>query len=73
MSNLVNLVMGSDRFDVDVHLLEAKNSVFEFDYQKMNRFESIRCSENNVQFCLMFEKIVFDPENLLRNISKNVQ
>ena len=25
---------------------KAKNRVFEFDYQKMNKFKSVRCSKN---------------------------
>ena len=40
MSNSANLAMGYTIFDVC--LFEAKNRVFEFDYQKMSTFESIQ-------------------------------
>ena len=30
----------------DVRSFEAKNRVFEFDYQKINTFEFVRCSKN---------------------------
>ena len=34
-------------------MFEAKNRVFEFDYQNMNTFESIQCLKNDGQVCLM--------------------
>ena len=37
------LVMGRTMFEV--RSFEAKNRVFKFDYQKMNMFESVRCSK----------------------------
>ena len=37
----------------DVRSLEAKNSMFEFDYQKMNKLESIQCSKIDVRVCSM--------------------
>ena len=40
---------------------EAKNRESEFDYQKMNTFESVRCSKNDVRVCLMN-----DLENLVK-------
>ena len=30
------------------HYFEAKNSVFEFDHQKINMLKSIRCSKDDV-------------------------
>ena len=45
----------------NVQLFEAKNRVFEFDYQKMNMFEFVRCSKNDVRVRSMFDKMVFDP------------
>ena len=44
----------------DVRLFMAKNRVFKFDHQKMNTFESIRCSKNGVWVCSMFHKMVFE-------------
>ena len=44
--------MGYTMFDVC--LFEAKNRVFEFDYQKMSTFESIQWSINDVRVCSMF-------------------
>ena len=41
----------------------AKNRVFEFDYHKMNMFEFVRCSKNNVRVCSIFDKMVYDPSS----------
>ena len=43
MSNLVNLVKALLGSMFDVRSFEAKNRVFEFDYQKVNTFEFVRC------------------------------
>ena len=40
-----------------VWLFEAKNRVFEFDYQMMNMFESVWCSKNNVRVCSMSDLV----------------
>ena len=45
MSNLVNLVKALLGSMFDVRSFEAKNRVFEFDYQKMNMFEFVQCSK----------------------------
>ena len=45
----------------DVRSFEAKNRVFEFDYHKMNTFEFVQCSKNDVRVHSMFDKMVFDP------------
>ena len=45
----------------DVRSFEAKNRVFECDYQQMNMFEFVRCSKNDVRVRSMFDKMVFDP------------
>ena len=39
----------------DVRLFEAKIQVFEFDHQKMNKFESIRFLKNDVLVRLMLD------------------
>ena len=44
MSNLVILVKALLGSKFDVRPFEAKNVVFEFDYQKMNTFEFVRCA-----------------------------
>ena len=36
---------------VNVHSFKAKNRRFEFEYWKMNTFESVRCSKNDVWVC----------------------
>ena len=41
MSNSA-LVLGCTKFDV--RSFKAKNRAFEFDYQNMNSFKSVRCS-----------------------------
>ena len=30
---------------LDIHFFEAKNSVYEFDYQEMNMYECVRCPQ----------------------------
>ena len=52
MSNLVNLVKSLLGSMFDIRSFEAKNRVFEFDYQKMNTFEFVQCSEK-----MMFESV----------------
>ena len=59
------VVMGRIMFKV--RSLESKNRVFEFDYQKMNMFESVWCSKKwclslfDEQFCKLSEgSITFD-------------
>ena len=47
-------------FEFDVRSFEAKNRVFEFDYQKMNTFESVQCQKIDVWVHLMFDKMRFD-------------
>ena len=42
----VLLVMGRTMFEV--RLLGAKNRVFQFDYQKINMFESVQCWEKTM-------------------------
>ena len=37
----------------DVHSLDAKNRMFEFNYQGMNKFESVLCLKDDVRVCLM--------------------
>ena len=37
----------------DVHSMEAQNRVFEWNYQKKDMFESVRCTENDVQVDIM--------------------
>ena len=41
MGNLVSVVKALLGSKFDVRSFEAKNMVFEFDYQKMNMFESV--------------------------------
>ena len=48
MSDLVNVVKALSGSKFDVRSFEAKNRVFKFDYQKMNMFEFVRCSKNDV-------------------------
>ena len=48
MGNLVNVVKALLGLKFDVRSFEAKNRVFEFDHQYMNRFEFVRCSKNDV-------------------------
>ena len=43
----------------EIQLFEAKNRVFEFDYQTINTFEYVPCSKNYGQVCLMFGKVMF--------------
>ena len=57
----------------DVRSFEAKNRVFEFDYQQMNTFEFVRCSKNDVRVRLMFDKMVFDPSLLFYHNHKLVK
>ena len=45
MSDLVNVVKALLGSKFDVRSFEAKNWVFEFEYQKMNTFEFIQCSK----------------------------
>ena len=61
MSNLVNVVKALLGAKFDVRSFEAKNRVFEFNYHKMNTFEFVRCSKNEVHVHFMFNKMVFDP------------
>ena len=42
---------------LDVWLLEVKTKVFGFDYQKMNMFEFVWCSKNNVRVCSMSDLV----------------
>ena len=51
--------MGHTMFEFDVRLFEAKNRVFEFDYQKMNMFEFVQCSKIGLRVRSMFDKMVF--------------
>ena len=51
----------------DVRSFKAKNRVFKFDYQKMNKFKSVQCSKNDVQVRSIFDKMLFDP-SLVANI-----
>ena len=44
---------------------EAKNRMFEFDHQQMNKFEFVRCSKNDVRVCSMFDEMVFDPSLMI--------
>ena len=44
----------------EVHSLEAKNKVFEFDYQKINMFKSVECLKNDGRGWSMFDKMGFD-------------
>ena len=60
-SNLVNLVKALLGSKSDVQSFEAKNRVFQFDYQPINMFEFIRCLKNDVRVRSMFDKMVFDP------------
>ena len=46
MGNLVNVVKALLGSKFDVRSFEAKNRVFEFDYQKMNTLEFIPCLKN---------------------------
>ena len=61
MSNFINLVMDTLGSMFHVRLFEAKNRVFQFNYQKMNMFESIQCSKIDVPVCSMFDIMVFNP------------
>ena len=44
----------------EVHSLEAKNKVFEFDNQKINVFKSVECLKNDGRGWSMFDKMGFD-------------
>ena len=44
-------------FKFHVRSSEAKNRVFEFDYQKMNTFESVGYWKNHVQICLISNSV----------------
>ena len=66
MSDLVNVVKALLGSKFDVRSFEAKNRVFEFDYQQMNTFEFVRCSKNDVRVRSMFDKLVFDPSLIFR-------
>ena len=48
----------------NVRLLGANDKVFEFDYQKMNMYECIRCSKDYVSLRSMYDEMVFDPSLL---------
>ena len=48
MSNLANVVKTVLGSKFDVRSFDAKNRVFECDYHKMNMFEFVRCSKNDV-------------------------
>ena len=61
MSNFINLVMDTLGSMFHVRLFKAKNKVFQFNYQKMNMFESIQCSKIDVPVCSMFDIMVFNP------------
>ena len=39
--------------------LVNRSIVFEMDHQKMNMFEFVRCSKNDVRVRSMFDKMVF--------------
>ena len=52
--------MGRTMFEFKVCSFEAKNRVFEFNYQKMNTFEFVRCSKIDVRVRSMFVEMVFD-------------
>ena len=60
MIHSINLVMAGSTLEFNVCLFEAKNRVFEYGYQKMNTFEFVQCSKNDVRVCSMFDKMVFD-------------
>ena len=45
---LIEVLIGSM---FDVRSFYAKNRMFEFDYQKMNTFKSVRFSKNDVGVC----------------------
>ena len=61
MSNSANLVIGPTMFDVSDRFNPCQKTVYEFDNQWMNMFESIQCSKNGVRVLLMFYKMVFQP------------
>ena len=61
MSNSKNIVKDVLCSMFDVCMFGAKIRLLEFDYQEMNSFEFSQRSNNNVQVCSMFDKIVFDP------------
>ena len=56
----------------DVRSFEAKNKVFKFNHQYMNKFEFVRCSKNDVRVRSMFDKMVFDP-SLSNNYLKGLK
>ena len=56
----------------DICSFEAKNEVFEFDYQHMNTFKFMRCSKNDVQACSIFVKMVFESLLLIKTISNKM-
>ena len=55
------VVMCRTMFEVLCLINRSQKWVFEFNYQKMNTFEFIRCSKNDVRVRTMFDKMVFDP------------
>ena len=55
----------------DVRSFEAKIQVFEFDHQRINTFEFVRCSKNDVRVRSMFDKMVFDPSLLIRKLQSS--
>ena len=57
MSNLVNVVKTVLGSKFDVRSFEAKNRVFKFDYHKMNTFEFIQCSKNDVRVSSMSDLV----------------
>ena len=71
MSDLVNVVKALLGSKFDVRSFEAKNRVFELDRQQMNTFEFVQCSKNDVRACSMFDKMVFDPSLLFRQLFGN--
>ena len=59
MSDLVNFVKVLLGSMLDVRSFKAKNRVFEFDHQSMNKLKYVRCLKNDVQVRWMFDP--FDP------------
>ena len=59
MSNLVNLVKALLSLMFNVLKFEAKNSVFEFDFQQMNTLDFVSYLKDDVRACLMLDKMVF--------------
>ena len=49
-------MMGRIMFDVRCSIcrsFEARDRVFEFDYEKLNKFKFVQCSKNDVLVCLI--------------------